>query len=151
MKKLLFIAFCLSAIGCQSYEHVVYDVQVHNNTTGPVTVWLTKDGPPFEPGWLAPEDIAIESPKQPVHVISGLVIPTGKTGFTGPRTGQFQPGTNAVLRVYAGQLTFDQLLSFDQGDKHRVDQRLHPGMNDLVISGGPGPGGIDVKEAQAAP
>ena|SRR5437016_2380366 len=149
MKTLLIILFCAVYVGCQSYQTRTYDVTVKNNSAGPITVWLTKDGPPFEAGWLAPEDIAIESPKQPARIVSGLIIPSGKEGFTGPRPGRFDPQTRAVLRVYAGQLTFEQMLASDRDEKRRVDLRLHPGRNDLVVTGGAS--AIEVKEAQPSP
>jgi hypothetical protein len=149
MKPILAFCLCLSALGCQSYQTRTYDISVKNNSSGPVTVWLTKDGPPFEPGWLAPEDIATESPKQPVRMISGLVIAPGKEAFTGPRKGRFEADTKAVLRIYSGQLNFDQLLASDQDDKRRIDTKLHPGVNDLVVTGEAGK--IEVKEPAGAP
>ena len=135
MKTSLLITALLLLVGCHSYEKRTYDVTLTNNSAGPVTIWLTKDGPPFEPGWLAPEDIAIQSPNQPVHQISGLVVQAGKTAFTGPRPGQFEPLTSAVLRIYAGQLKFEQLLAASEDDKRRIDLRLHPGMSNLVVTG----------------
>lgn len=149
MKNCFFILCCLLAVGCQSYEKRVYDVTLKNDSTGPVTVWLTKDGPPYEPGWLAPEDLAIESPKGPTHVISGLVVASGKTAFTGPRKGQFEPQTRAVLRVYAGQLKFEEMLATSEDDKRRIDLRLHPGVSDLVVTGTTN--AVQVKESDAAP
>jgi hypothetical protein len=137
MKSLLIILLCTFMVGCQSesYETRTYDVSVKNESAGPVTVWLTKDGAPYEPGWLAPEDLAIESPHGPTHVISGLVVPQGKEGFTGPRVGRFEPQTGAILRVYAGQLKYEQILATEPDGKRRIDQELHPGMNHLVVTG----------------
>ena len=136
MRSWILLLVGISTVGCApTYQTRTYDVNVRNDCTDPVTVWLTKDGPPYESGWLAPEDIAVESPKAPTHIISGLVIPPGKTGFTGPRKGQFEPQGSAVLRIYGGQLDFNQLLASGQDDKNRIDWKLHPGTNDLVVSG----------------
>jgi hypothetical protein len=144
MKQWPIILLCLILSGCHSYETRTYDVSVKNDSAGPITLWLTKSGEPFEPGWLSPEDIAIESPHQPAKMISGVVVPAGKTADTGPRVGQFDPSTAAVLRVYSGQLNFDQLLAAPADEKHRIDMRLHPGRSDLVVTGGPEV--IEVKE-----
>ena len=146
--SILLLLFCVTNFGCASYQTRTYDVTVKNDSSDPVTVWLTKSGPPYESGWMAPEDIAVESPKAPTKVISGLVIPPGKTGFTGPRKGQFEPSTSAILRVYGGQLNFDQLLASGRDDKNRIDWKLHPGTNDLVVSGPKD--AIEVKESSAA-
>ena len=89
--------FLLIAAGCESYETRVYDVSVKNDSAGPITIWLTKNGAPFEPGWLAPEEIAIESPKQPEKIIGGVVVPQGKTADTGPRQGRFLSDTRAIF------------------------------------------------------
>ena len=151
MKHLRLVLLCLlgPALGCVSpYETRTYQVTVKNYAAAPVTVWLTKDGPPFEPGWLSPEDLATESPRQSGRVISGLVIPSTKTAYTGARKGRFEPNTHAVLRVYAGQLTFAQLLAFDSDDKHRIDFLLHQGDNDLIITGDSDT--IQIKEAEPA-
>ena len=135
MKRWSPLLFMLVMLGCQaSYETRTYDVSVHNLSDGPVTIWLTKDGPPYEPGWLAPEDLAIESPKQNAK-LSGVIVPAEKTADTGTVTGRFEPQTHAVLRIYAGKRSFDELLASTHGDPTRVDQPLHPGKNDLVVEG----------------
>jgi hypothetical protein len=150
MNKLSLILACLCLFpGCKSYEKRVYDVTVQNNASVSVTIWLTKDGPPYEAGWLAPEDIAIESPKQPEKIIGGVVVPQGKSANTGPLKGQFEPQTRAVLRVYAGQLSFDELLASPSDEKRRIDTTLHPGASNLVVTGGAGR--IDVKESTPSP
>jgi hypothetical protein len=144
MRTLSLLLLLLCPIGCASYETRTYDVTVKNDSSGPITIWLTKSGPPFEDGWLAPEDIAIQSPRQPVKVIGGVVVPQGKQADTGLRTGKFEPQAQAVLRVYTGQRTFDQLLASSEEDKSRVDMRLHPGRSELTVTGVPG--AIQVKE-----
>src|SRR5436190_1363972 len=97
--------------GCQSYEKRTYDVSVKNAGAEPITVWLTKDGEPYEFGWLSPEDVVIQSPKEPKKEISGVVIPPGKTAETGQRLGRFNKETHAILRIYDGQLGIDKILA----------------------------------------
>jgi hypothetical protein len=120
--------------GCHSYETRTYDLTIRNDSAGPITIWLTKNGPPYEKGWLSPEDIAIESPKER-DVIGGVIVPQGKTAYTGARTGRFQSDTSAILRIYGGQLTFNDLLASSRDMANRIDLRLHPGKSDYVVTG----------------
>ncbi len=147
--KLLPSLLILIIAGCHSYETRTYDVSVKNNSAGPITVWLTKNGEPYEAGWLSPEDIAVESPKQTDRAIGGVVIPQGKSADTGPRNGQFGPGTRAVLRVYGGQLNFDQILANSSGSKNRVDVDLPSGKSSYIVTGANS--AIEVQPAQQAP
>jgi hypothetical protein len=139
----------LLLVGCRSYEARTYDVTVANVSSGPITIWLTKNGPPFEASWLSPEDMAVESPRGPQGAIGGVVVPEGKTARTGPRKGQFDSGTRAILRVYSGALTFDQMLASSSESRSRVDVRLPPGQSAYVVTGAPG--AIEVKERTQAP
>ena len=54
------IAFAVFATllltGCARTEK--FDVSVRNDTSSPLTLALTKDGPPFEHVWAGPEDLA---------------------------------------------------------------------------------------------
>lgn len=97
-----------------------------------MTVWLTKDGPPAEMEWLAPEQMAIMGKAKEMPV-TGVVIPAGKTGEIGPIKGQFESGTNAVLRVYHGQQLFNDLLAISSDSASRSDIRLTEGANTVVI------------------
>src|SRR5688500_3418732 len=56
-------ALALTAWGCNSTRTDTFDVDIRNATEQPVTLSLAKDGPPYEPTWATPEDLAIESPK----------------------------------------------------------------------------------------
>src|SRR5439155_18460914 len=103
-----------------------------NDGPDPITVWLTKDGEAFEEGWLSPEDMIIESPKSPNKPLSGVVIAPGKTADTGKRKGRFAKETQAILRVYDGQLGINELLATHPGPT-RVDQPLQPGANAFVV------------------
>jgi hypothetical protein len=124
---------CLAAllVGCSGRSQS-YRVVVHNESPRSVTVWLTKSGPPDEPGWKSPEDVAIESlgAEEP---LGGVIIPPGKTGETKSVRGRFPEGVDAVLRVYLGQYAFDDLLAISKDSPNRIDVVLRPGTNALVV------------------
>jgi hypothetical protein len=109
-----------------------YEVVVKNRSATPVTVWLTKNGPPVENRWKSPEDYAIERPGGNERV-SGVIIAPGQEGATGKVSGRFPPQTDAVLRVYVGEHGVTDLLAISRGSPNRIDVTLNPGMNDLVV------------------
>ena len=118
--------------GCSDVERRSYQVTVKNESLSPVTVWLTKDGPIYEPSWRSPEDLAIET-RGAGEMIAGKVIPPGKEASIGPKEGAFKPHTNAILRVYLGEHNFSDLLSINRGDPDRRDYELDPGYNTFAI------------------
>jgi hypothetical protein len=128
------LAAALLIVGCGPATRS-YTISVKNDSPEPMTVWLTKDGPPIEAKWLSPEQIAVMG-KSKDDPISGVVIPPGKTGEMGPIDGRFEPGANAVLRVYRGQKLFNDLLAISAGSPGRTDLRLAPGTNAIVIDAG---------------
>jgi hypothetical protein len=109
-----------------------YRVVVRNDSPRSVTVWLTKNGPPDEPGWKSPETIALETLGSDERV-AGVIIPPGKAGETGTVKGHFPEGVDAVLRVYLGQLAFDDLLAINRDSPNRIDVVLTPGTNELTV------------------
>jgi len=112
-------------VGCATSHK--YDVSLTNQTAAPVTLWLTKDGPPLQEGWLSPEDLA-RVPRDQIHYDFANILP-GKTGYTGEVSGQFDKNTHAVLRVYPGNLDLVDILR----DKPKwTPYTLKPGKNDLV-------------------
>src|SRR4051812_42156655 len=117
MNRPALLTFVLASLvlftGCQSGEKRTYDVTLKNLSSRPMTIWLTKNGPPWEEGWKSPEDIALESP-QINERIGGIVVPPGKTASTGPKTGMFAPRVEAVLRIYHGQKMFNEILAIDR-------------------------------------
>ena len=103
-----------------------------NQTLQPVTLWLTKDGPPREEGWLSPEQLGELPADEQRYDLA--IVPPGKTGYTGTVSGDFPKGTHAVLRVYDGQKELFHILEDDKaGQSNRVDQVLKPGMNRLSV------------------
>jgi hypothetical protein len=135
MRKISFLSLALifAAVGCSDVQTRQYQVTVQNDSSKPVTVWLTKNGEMYEGHWKAPEDYAIESPhaKDP---ISGVVVPAHKTADTGVISGKFRPDTDAILRVYPGQLTFNEILAASKKNGGRQDVVLQPGSNQIVIT-----------------
>lgn len=121
------------SVGCATDHKYSFAVSLKNESHEPVTVWLTKNGPPEEPEWLSPEALS-NSRAASIGAINGVVIPPGKTAEMPPLAGRFAPDTLAILRVYAGQLTLDQMLATPPDGKLRVDVPLREGMNHLAVS-----------------
>jgi hypothetical protein len=122
----------LLAVGCSSTQKVGFDITVKNDTDRPITIWLTKDGPPAEKGWRSPEQIAMSVPAHEER-IAGMLVNPGKTAFTGPITGEFARGSYPFLRIYDGRYDrFSDLLAVSRGDR-RIDQPLDAGKNQFVV------------------
>lgn len=131
LMKPYYVVLGLLVVGCGP-KLQSYSIVVKNESTTPMTVWLTKDGPPPEAGWLSPEQIAMTGRKSD-DPISGVVIPPGKTAEIPSISGRFASGTQAVLRVYYGQKLFNDLLASGSGSASRTDVRLTPGQNQILI------------------
>jgi hypothetical protein len=121
-----------SALGCAA-ETRTYEVSVRNDTLTPVTIWLYKAGGPYEDGWKAPEDLAIESPKAN-EPIGGRIIGPGVVATAGPIQGHFDSDAAAMLRVYRGGHHFNELLAISADSGQRVDTKLKPGDNEFLIT-----------------
>jgi hypothetical protein len=121
------IALFLFLTGCASPN--AYQVEAKNNANRPVTLWLTKDGPPDEDGWRTPEQLVTMPTDLQKYDLA--FVPVGKTGSTGKVTGTFPKGTHAVLRVYDGEKELHALSVTPSTD--RVDYTLRPGNNKLQI------------------
>jgi len=131
MRSAVFIGLML-LVGCTSTR--TYSVVVRNDSLQPMTLWLTKDGPPAELGWLSPEQLDRSglAKNWPTDEL-GKVVPPGKVAELRPIEGHFDSGTSAVLRIYHGQLTFDHILAISQGSPNRADMMLEPGDNRIRI------------------
>lgn len=115
--------------GCQTTYRANVSVSIKNESDQPVTVWITKTGE-RDAEWLAPEDLALAAKPE---MINGAVIPPGKTGELGPLKGKFEEDAVPILRVYEGQLEYDQLLATSVDSALRVDVTLSDGMNRLKV------------------
>src|SRR6478609_7191105 len=86
----------LIGAGCAPTQTRTFDVTVRNQTPGPLTLSLAKDGPPFEPTWATPEDIAKESPKAREdwkQTPGGMsALPAGRVADVRGLKGQFESG-----------------------------------------------------------
>ena len=135
----LFLAcsFALATCGCTATRTDTFDVDIRNATDEPVTLSLAKDGPPYEPTWATPEDLALESPKLREEWAGGPsgmgVVPPGKTASVKGLTGRFDGDSRGFLRAYTGDLTISQMLSKGRESPDRVDVRLAPGANRIVL------------------
>ncbi|HEX8915433.1 MAG TPA: hypothetical protein VF796_23980 [Humisphaera sp.] len=126
--------------GCSSARSASFDIDVRNASPAPVTITLTKDGPPFEAAWASPEDLTIETPKirerrsEWAGSATGMaVVPPGKSASIRGFTGKFDVGTQAILRVYSGEPTLSQMVARGPKSFDRVDVPLNPGPNRVVV------------------
>ena len=127
MKFIALLFVLMTAGGC------AYQVELKNQTSQPVTLWLTKDGPPAQEGWLSPEQLAAMPPDaQPRYDLA--IVPPGRTATTEKMSGEFPKGTNAVLRVYEGEKELFHIVEDAKaGKEQRVDQVLKRGMNRFTL------------------
>ena len=110
-----------------------YSLVVHNHSAEPMTVVLCKDGPPMENFWFPPEDIGMMRRPPPDVQINGIAIAPGQT-IDQTRSGQFDAGTHAVVRVYRGKMNdLKDLLGIGPDSPNRKDLLLRPGSNEVVI------------------
>ena len=63
----------------------------------------------------------------------GWLIKPGETKMLGPFTGHFEPNVQAILRIYAGTPTIEEMVSFSRDDPERLDIYLWPGKSAYVI------------------
>ena len=132
MKMFACLALLVMTIGCNSTRKT-FDVRVQNQTSQPVTVWLTKDGPPPEVGWYSPEQLG-EMPNDTRARYDLAIVPPGKSGYTGKMTGEFPAGTRAVLRIYPGAMELFHILEAAKtGGGQHSDFVLKPGTNKLAV------------------
>ena len=134
-QRVTLLGILLAGVGCSSSNS--FQVEVTNSTNRPVTLWLTKDGPPAEEGWLSPEELATASAHahgEPSYDFA--VVEAGRTGFTDKVTGNFPPGTHAVLRVYDDTPTYFQIADAAKAGKpiDHADQVLKPGNNRFQVT-----------------
>ena len=117
-------------VGCNSTKKS-YQVEVNNQTNAPVTLWLCKDGPPKEEGWLSPEELIDAHSERDLNYDFQVVDPA-KTAYTDSLSGEFPKGTNAVLRVYPGTPNYFDMAKIGPGV--RVEHTLKPGNNRMILT-----------------
>ena len=127
---LLTVTLAALLVGCA--QRRTYQIQVRNELDRPVTLWLTKDGPPIEAGWKSPERIALERPSTD-EPVADVLVPAGHSAETGRVSGRFDADTRAILRIYVGDLKLSEILATGRGNPARVDVPLLPGRNEVII------------------
>lgn len=132
MMKLIVIVLAAMIVGCSGGASRTYDITVENRTQHTITLWLTKDGPPEEQGWLSPEQVSKHRLDREEPKYDMASVPPGRKAETGKQTGHFAGGTNAVLRVYDGMPNVGEILNGDR-ERDRVDYILEPGKNNLAV------------------
>ena len=132
MRIISIVATALFLAGCGSTKS--FKVEVKNQSSQPVTLWLMKDGPPAEDGWRSPEELGL-MPQDSRPTYDLAIIPPGKTGYTDRVSGKFPSGTHALLRIYAGELELYHMLQAERGGKaKRADVPLKPGDNRFTVA-----------------
>jgi hypothetical protein len=134
--------------GCASSK-ATFQVAVKNGTNDPLSVGLVKVGGRVEPGWDGPEHIVIHAPMYADRKWGALVEP-GQSITLGPQTGRFVQGTRAILRVYAADVTVDELMGYTKTDSARLDVSILPGPSAYVIERDDA-GGIRHRPVQPGP
>jgi len=124
------LAVLLLIVGCASTNMETFELSVKNQTGTPISIWLTKDGPPAEEGWQSPEDLAL---MPQTSTFSFRTLEPGKIAVAGPLAGRFAPGVNAWLRVYQGLHPLDEILAISRGSHDRLDYLLSPGRHQITI------------------
>jgi hypothetical protein len=130
LKRIAALGLMLLAVGCGPQSRT-YSVELRNVTRTPITLAITKDGPPYEASWAAPEDIMEHRPKETAGFAE---VAAGHGAMLRGLTGKFDSNTHAILRVYRGDgLTVKNLLKVGVGPD-RQDVILAPGDNHFEIS-----------------
>jgi hypothetical protein len=117
--------------GC-STEKRTYELSVKNEASKPITIGTIKDGP-SDDTWVSPEELAISHAREGDQ-LWGRVVKPGQTATTGAISGTFERTDSAWLRVYRGEPSFSEMLAIGRRHPDRLDIRLRPGKNDMVIS-----------------
>jgi len=131
MKFALMSALLSIVVGCKSTQ--TYEVSVHNLTARPITLWLTKDGGSAEQGWVSPEQLLAARNGDELDY-DKADVPPGKTGYIDKISGHFDKGVHAILRVYRGDQSLDEILRDTKSQLPRVDYPLTPGKNHLAVT-----------------
>jgi len=134
IRTAILFSLVLVLVGCAP-EPRTFNLAIKNESASVVTLALTKDGPPVEPAWASPEDLAAKRAVLTPQTREGYAsLPPGKTAAINGITGLFSGNTNAVLRVYRGDYVDhkDALLAIQPGPA-RSDITLTPGDNRFII------------------
>ncbi|HEX5241712.1 MAG TPA: hypothetical protein VFW23_00515 [Tepidisphaeraceae bacterium] len=132
LKQTLVLLVLLCVAGCAGNVRN-FQISLTNDTPNPLTIALTKSGPPFEAKWAAPEDVAAKH-VTPDQTSGMMVIQPSKT-VNSTVSGRFEKNSEPVLRVYPGAMTFSEMLSAKTG-VNRFDLPLTDGSNKFIVRQG---------------
>lgn len=125
-------------VGCAPSRTYAFNVTVENKTDQPLMVFLTKDGPPVEKGWMSPENLVTLRRADDDSISGAHDIPAAKTLYM-PKDvrGTFEPDTAAILRIYRGKFkSLSELLAVSSSSPDFLELRLPPGASFWTISNG---------------
>ena len=131
MKRFLYLLLLLLP-ACTHYDTKTFEISVKNETVRPLSLGLVKNGPPTEQGWIAPHEVAMMAPELSDRKW-GWVLQPGQSKTFGPYSGRFAPQVQAILRIYAGTPTIEEMITFSRDDPERLDIYLWPGKSAYVI------------------
>lgn len=127
-------------VGCAPSRTYAFNVTVENKTDQLLTVFLIKDGPPVEKGWMSPENMVMQRRADDDSIANfALEVPPGRTLY-GKRdvTGKFEPNTIPILRIYRGRFKgLSELLAVSSSSPDFLEITLPPGPSTWTISNGP--------------
>lgn len=137
MKPTLLSAFILLLSGCSVVTNMTtakatFTIQVKNQTSEPIRIGLTKDGPPQEDQWWSPEEFAIFNARRP-DISWGQIVLPGQVANIPSVDGRFSDGVHAILRVYAGNPALSDMLAISRNSPNRLDLPLAEGDNRFLI------------------
>lgn len=121
----------LLAVGCA--ETRSFQIAVRNETKGPITVGMAKEGGKYEPQWQSPEEAVVRVSGKDERGWDSVVVPPGETRSAGPIKGDFSGGALATVRVYAGDLELSDVLAISRGSPSRLDVPLDEGRNAIIV------------------
>jgi hypothetical protein len=130
--KYLLVLFLLLLPACAQTEKRTFEILVKNETARPLSLGLVKNGPPTEEGWIAPHEVAMMAPQLSDRKW-GWVLQPGESKTFGPYGGRFAAHVQAILRIYAGTPTIEEMIAFSKDDPERLDIYLWPGKSAYMI------------------
>jgi hypothetical protein len=132
LKQTLVLLALLCVAGCAGNVRN-FQISLTNDTPNPLTIALTKSGPPLEAKWASPEDVVARrvSPDQ----TSGMTVIQPSKTVNSTVSGRFEKNSEPVLRVYSGAMTLSEMLSAKTG-VNRFDLPLKDGSNKFIVRQG---------------
>jgi len=132
VKRLLILSLLSLPACAPQYAQKTFEIWIKNETKHPLSLGLIKNGPPTEEGWIAPHEVAMMAPQLTDHKW-GWVLGPGESKTFGPYSGKFAEHVQAILRIYEGTPTIDEMIAFSRDDPDRLDIYLWPGKSAYVI------------------